>query len=218
MSLIDRTKNMFGESLNEFTEYSFKWCSRNNIATCIELIAVLCVEVLFPSSAESGTISMLDEVLKCFDVDNAEDIKKAMPGADAGDVRVTRDGYHISLDMGQNIPKLLYYVAVFLRIAAKKYQRLQRPERAKKAAVTAGLYIQVCADLLKQRKETATVQVDNVLPILFFDRGPVPDIYNYHIDAMVESEYELTERNIERLGRKIKAQIAELSETGEGIK
>ena len=215
MSIIDRTKSMFGKSLNEFTEYRFKCCRSNIIATCIDLIAVLCVEVLFPSSAENGTISWLDEVLKCFDFDNAEDIKKAIPGSDVGNVHAIGIGLSISLDLRANIPKFLYYVAVLHRIAAKKYQRLQEPERAKKAAITAELYIQACADLLKQRKKTVAAQLDSMLPILLFDHGPVPEKYSYNINAVVENEYGLTERSIERLGRRMKAQIAELSENEE---
>ena len=212
MSLIDRTKSMFGESLNEFTEYRFKWCNRSIIANCIDLIAILCVEVLFPSSAESGTISWLDEVLRCFYFDNVENIEKAIPGSDVKGVHASGVGLSISLDMGENIPKFLYYVAILLRIAAKKYQRLQEPYRAKMAAVTAALYLQACADLLKQRKETAAAQLDSMLPILLFDHGPVPEKYSYNIDAAVESEFELTERSIERMRRRMKAQIAELNE------
>lgn len=221
MNLIYSTKCMFGESLNALTESRFRLERGTTIFNCIDLIAVLCVEILFPSSAENDTISLLDEVLRSFYFDNVEDIKKAIPGSDVSGVCAHGEGLHIRLEMGQNIPKLLYYVAVLLRIVAKKYQRLQEPARAKKAAVTAALYIQACTDLLDQRKETAIAQLNVSLPTLLFDQGPVPDKYDnfvFNIDAAVEREFELTERNIERMGRKIKTLIAELSENEEGKK
>ncbi len=221
MSLIDRTKYTFGKSLDQLTTEMLIWRGDNTIFNCINLIAVLCVEILFPSSAENGTISLLDEVLRSFYFDNVEEVKKAIPGSDVSGVHAYGEGLHISLEMGQNIPKLFYYVALLLRIVAKKYQRLQEPVRAKNAAVTAALYIQACTDLLDQRKEIAIAQLNVSLPILLFDQGPVPDKYDkyvFNIDAAVEREFELTERNIERLRYKIKTLIAELSENEEGKK
>ena len=213
MNLADRTNGMFVASLNRLAADKSRW-GYGYILNYIESIVVLCVDVLFSSSPGYGTIGWLDEILKCFDFDNVEDINKAISGSGVGDVCVTGIGLSIRLDMGENKPNFLYYAAILLRIIAKKYQRLQEPERAKKAAVTAALYVQACADLLKQRKKAAAAH-QLYMPILLFDHGPVPKKYSYNIEAAVEREYELTERNIERLGRKIKAQIAKLSENEE---
>lgn len=212
--MIDNIIWKIGESLTGLNDYRRNWNGDKFIYDCLNMLAVLCVELQFSSLEEIRTVDGLNEIIKCFQIDSVEAIKKAIPAADAENVRTTGGGIYITLEMGDNIPKLLYYIAIFLRIAARKYQRLQEPERARMAAVTAALYIQACADLMKQYKEIANAKLNVSLPTVLFDQGPVPnkyDNYVFNIDALVEREFELGECNIERMGRKIKAQIAELS-------
>ena len=82
--------------------------------------------------------------------------------------------------------------------------------------IIAQMYLETCEDKihLASGSTLANAKLNVSLPTVLFDQGPVPnkyDNYVFNIDALVEREFELGECNIERMGRKIKAQIAELS-------
>ncbi len=201
---------VYGKSLNNLHKgYLYRKCYINYL---IDSVLMLCTELLFPSMTVIEPVNTLDGILDCFRFNNTEDIKAAILGSDMKPVCSRGKGMDIPVDFGPNKPKFLFCVARLLLVAAKKYQRLREPERAKTAYAVAALYVQTSADLLKLRKETATGELGSALPIFLFDRGPVSDIYRINADALIESEFTISESQIERLGLYIKDRLTELSE------
>lgn len=202
-SLMCRAERVFGEALNAFILYSvFKKTA---------LVMELCMEMQYSALAETCTVNWVNEVLKCFQLCNVEDIIKAVEENKLGGVRLEGRGLNLRLELGENTPKLLFYISRLFCIAARKYQHWQEPERAKAAYVIATLYISASAELLKRRKKTAADKLAVSLPILLLDKADVPDAYRYNADAAVESYFELSERKLERMRKKVETKISELT-------
>ena len=215
-SLLKRANRVFGESLSGVESMCSRYYVREDpIYACIALVMELCMELQYPALALTGTVYWIDEVLKCFQLDDVEDIKKAVPAHVVCCVRIEGRGLNQNIDLGLNAPKLFYYIARLFCIAARRYERLQEPLRAKGAYVTASLYIRASSESLQERKKDAAKLLTDSLPLLLFDRATVPTAYGYNIDAAVECYYEVGEKQLERMQNKVGTKIRVLSETKE---